>query len=75
MLDEFTRVVDAARGAIEIQKEFKTKNAELPENRRIEFLRSQNVVWLAISFIGTLPDSIEDYKVKHEISSNYRFMQ
>ena len=44
MLDEFTRVVDAARGAIEIQKEFKTKNAELPENRRIEFLRSQNVV-------------------------------
>jgi len=44
MLDEFTRVVDAARGAIEIQKEFKTKNAELPENRRLEFLRSQNVV-------------------------------
>ncbi len=38
MLDEFTRVVDAARGAVEIQKEFKTKNAELPENRRIEFL-------------------------------------
>jgi hypothetical protein len=38
VLDEFTNVVDAARGAIEIQKEFKTKNAELPENRRIEFL-------------------------------------
>ncbi len=37
MLDEFTRVVDAARGVIEIQKEFK-KNTELPENRRIEFL-------------------------------------
>jgi len=44
MLDKFTRVVDAARGVIEIQKEFKTKNTELPENRRIEFLRPQNVV-------------------------------
>lgn len=44
MLDEFTRVIDAARGGIEIQKEFKTKNAELRENRRIEFLRPQNAV-------------------------------
>jgi hypothetical protein len=38
MLDEFTRVVDAARGAIEIQKEFKSKNAELRRNKRIGFL-------------------------------------
>jgi len=38
MLDEFARVVDAARRVIEIQKEFKTKYTELPENRRIEFL-------------------------------------
>jgi hypothetical protein len=73
MLDEFTRVIDAARGAIEILKEFKTKNAELPENRRLEFLGSQNVVLLALGLIGTFPNSIEDYKVKHEISSDYRF--
>jgi len=25
-----------------------------------------------IGFIETFPDSIEDYRVKHEISSNYR---
>jgi hypothetical protein len=49
-LAEFSRVVDAARGAIEIQKELKTRNAELPENLRIGFLRPQNVFLLAFRF-------------------------
>ena len=37
MLAEFTSVVDATRGALEIQKELKTKNSELLENRRVDF--------------------------------------
>ncbi len=37
MLAEFASVVDAVECAAEIQKELKTRNAELPENRRMEF--------------------------------------
>jgi adenylate cyclase len=37
VLAEFGSVVDALECAVEIQKELKTKNAELPENRRMEF--------------------------------------
>jgi adenylate cyclase len=37
LLAEFASVVDAAQCAVEIQKELKTRNAELPENRRMEF--------------------------------------
>ena len=37
LLAEFESVVDAVRCAVEIQKELKTRNAELPENRRMEF--------------------------------------
>src|SRR5512136_512725 len=37
LLAEFGSVVDAVQGAVEIQKELKTRNAELPENRRMEF--------------------------------------
>jgi adenylate cyclase len=37
MLAEFASVVDAVRCAVEIQKELKTRNADLPENRRMEF--------------------------------------
>jgi adenylate cyclase len=37
MLAEFGSVVDAVECAVEIQKELKTRNAELPENRRMEF--------------------------------------
>jgi adenylate cyclase len=37
MLAEFASVVDSVRCAVEIQKELKTRNAELPENRRMEF--------------------------------------
>jgi adenylate cyclase len=37
MLAEFASVVDAVRCAVEIQKELKTRNAELPENRRMKF--------------------------------------
>ena len=36
-LAEFASVVDAVRCAVEIQKELKTRNEELPENRRMEF--------------------------------------
>jgi adenylate cyclase len=37
VLAEFASVVDAVRGAVEIQEELKVRNAELPENRRMEF--------------------------------------
>ena len=37
ILAEFASVVDAVQGAVEIQEVIRTKNAELPENRRMEF--------------------------------------
>jgi class 3 adenylate cyclase/pimeloyl-ACP methyl ester carboxylesterase len=37
LLAEFASVVDAVECAVEIQKELKTRNAEVPENRRMEF--------------------------------------
>ena len=37
VLAEFTSAVDAVECAIDIQKELKQNNAELPENRRMEF--------------------------------------
>jgi len=37
VLAEFASVVDAVECAVEIQKGLKTRNAELPENRKMEF--------------------------------------
>ncbi len=37
MLAEFSSVVDAVESAVEIQKELRTRNAEMPENRRMLF--------------------------------------
>jgi adenylate cyclase len=37
VLAEFGSVVDAVECAVEIQKELKTRNTDLPENRRMEF--------------------------------------
>ena len=37
LMAEFASVVDAVECGVEIQKELKTRNAELPENRRMEF--------------------------------------
>ncbi len=37
LLAQFTSVIDAMEAAVEIQKELKAKNADLPENRRMEF--------------------------------------
>jgi len=37
VLAEFSSVVDAVQCAVEIQRVLKTRNAELPENRRMEF--------------------------------------
>jgi adenylate cyclase len=37
LLAEFVSVVDAVQCAVEIQKGLKTRNTELPENRRMEF--------------------------------------
>ena len=37
LMAEFASVVDAVECAVEIQKELKSRNAELPENRRMEF--------------------------------------
>ena len=37
ILAEFASVIDAVGSAVEIQEELKTRNAELPEDRRMEF--------------------------------------
>ncbi len=37
ILSEFASVVDAVRSGVEIQDELRVKNAELPENRRMQF--------------------------------------
>ena len=37
LLAEFSSVVDAVRCAVEIQEEFRVRNAELPETRKMEF--------------------------------------
>jgi TolB-like protein/class 3 adenylate cyclase/Flp pilus assembly protein TadD len=37
ILAEFSSVVDAVRSAVEVQEEFRVKNDELPEERRMEF--------------------------------------
>jgi class 3 adenylate cyclase len=37
LLAEFNSVVDAVQGAVAIQKELKSRNAELPENRKMLF--------------------------------------
>ena len=37
VLAEFTSVVDAVQCAVAVQKEFQARNAQLPENRRMEF--------------------------------------
>jgi len=37
VLSEFSSVVDAVQCAVAVQKEFQARNAELPENRRMEF--------------------------------------
>jgi adenylate cyclase len=37
LLAEFASVVDAVQGAVAIQHELKTKNAELPAHRRMEY--------------------------------------
>jgi adenylate cyclase len=43
VLAEFASVVDAVESAVEMQKELKDKNAELPENRRMEFRMGINL--------------------------------
>ncbi len=43
MLAEFASVVDAVRCAVEIQQELKTRNAELPSARRMEFRMGINL--------------------------------
>lgn len=37
LLGEFTSVVDAVQCAVSVQKEIQARNAQLPENRRMEF--------------------------------------
>ena len=37
VLAEFASVVDAVQCAVSVQKEIQTRNAELPENRKMEF--------------------------------------
>jgi adenylate cyclase len=37
LLAEFASVVDAMRGAVEIQEELRVRNSELPDHRRMEF--------------------------------------
>jgi TolB-like protein/Flp pilus assembly protein TadD len=43
VLAEFVSVVDAVECAVEVQKELKAKNTELPENQRMEFRMGVNI--------------------------------
>jgi len=43
LLAEFGSVVDAVECAVEIQKELKTRNVELPENQKMEFRMGVNI--------------------------------
>jgi len=43
LLAEFASAVDAVQGAVAIQKELKTRNAELPANRQMEYRIGINV--------------------------------
>jgi adenylate cyclase len=43
ILAEFSSVVDAVQCAVDVQKEFQTLNAELAENRRMDFLIGINL--------------------------------
>jgi adenylate cyclase len=43
ILAEFASVVDAVESAVDIQKELRAKNAELPENRRMAFRIGMNL--------------------------------
>src|SRR5499426_3915005 len=43
LLAEFASAVDAVRGAVEIQRELRVRNAELPPERRMEFRIGINV--------------------------------
>jgi len=43
LLVEFASVIDAVQCAVEIQKELKDRNAELPKNRRMEFRIGINI--------------------------------
>jgi TolB-like protein/Flp pilus assembly protein TadD len=43
ILAEFASAVEAVQGAVEIQRELKVRNAELPESRRMEFRIGINV--------------------------------
>src|SRR5712692_3731943 len=43
LLAEFASAVDAVQGAVEIQQEFKVRNAELPDHRKMEFRIGINV--------------------------------
>ena len=40
---QFGSIVDAVQCAIEIQKELKAKNTELPENQKMEFRMGVNI--------------------------------
>ena len=43
LLVEFASVIDAVQCAVEIQKELKDRNAELPKNRRMDFRIGINI--------------------------------
>src|SRR5262245_55503257 len=43
LLAEFASVVDAVRCAVEIQRDLRTRNADLPTSRRMEFRIGINV--------------------------------
>ena len=43
LLADFLSVVDAVRCAVEVQEELQVRNADLPDNRRMEFRTSVNL--------------------------------
>ncbi len=75
VLAEFASVVDAVECSVEIQKELKTRNANLPENRRMEFRvgvnlgdQVENKLSVGYQYLGkqsvkNISDPIRTYKV------------
>jgi TolB-like protein len=66
LLAEFASAVDAVQGAVAIQRELKTRNAELPPHRQMEYRIGINVGGICVS--GTVYD-----QVKNKLSLGYEY--
>jgi adenylate cyclase len=73
VLAEFGSVVDAVQCAVEVQQELKARNAELPENRRMEFRIDHVRTKLSVGYeylgeqtVKNIPEPVRVYRVLME---------